>query len=238
MTSPTSGGSTGTSESSEAEIIDFLKANPAFLDKHPELLRELSIPHSSGDAVSLLDRQIALLREENGSLKKQLDELIKLAHANETLNQKIHNLALVLMNAVGPQAIFLNLERRLAEDFAADQVVSYVFAEPAFVDSGDVPEFVGNNASARAAFAGVIEAARTVCGPVPAEQRLVLFNDEDHQGSAVVMPLNGKSWDGILVVSSNETDRYEADMGTEFLTYLSDVVTLVLDPWVQRPKPE
>ncbi len=238
MTSPTSAGSTGTSRSSEAEIIDFLRANPAFLDKHPELLRDLSIPHSSGDAVSLLERQIALIRDENTRIKKQLDELIKLARTNEALNHKIHDLALVLMNAVGPQAIFSNLERCLADDFAADKVFGFVFADPAFVDSEDVSEFVGADAATRGAFAGVIETARTVCGPLSAEQRLVLFDDEDYRGSAVVMPLNGKGWDGVLIVSGDEPDRYEADMGTEFLTYLSDVVTLVLDPWVQRPKPD
>ena len=238
MTAPTSAGSTGTSGSNEAEIIDFLRANPAFLDKHPELLQELTIPHSSGHAVSLLERQIALVRDENARVKQQINELIKLARENETLNHKIHDLAYTLMNAVGPQAIFSNLERCLADDFAADRVFSFVFADPAFVDSGEVTEFVGGAATARGAFAGVIEAARTVCGPLSAEQRLVLFDDEDHRGSAVVMPLNGKGWDGVLVVSSEEVDHYEADMGTEFLTYLSDVVTLVLDPWVQRPKPD
>ena len=237
MTSVTSSGSPEEPGLDEDEVAKFLRRDPTFLDKHPDLLRDLSISHGSGDAVSLLERQVVLLRAENTEVKTRLEKLVSLARENEKLNRKIHNLVLTLMNAVGPQAIFTSLEQRLANDFSADKVFSYVFAEPAFIDGGAVSEFVGTSSTTRAAFAGVIESARTVCGPLSAEQRLALFGGEEHDGSAVVMPLNGNGWDGVLIVNSNDTDRYEADMGTEFLTYLSDVVTLVLDPWVKRPKP-
>ena len=237
MTSVTSSGSPEEPELDEDEVVKFLRRDPTFLDKHPELLRDLSISHGSGNAVSLLERQVVLLRAENTEVKTRLEKLVSLARENEILNRKIHNLVLTLMNAVGPQAIFSSLEQRLANDFSADKVFSYVFAEPAFIDSGEVSEFVGTSSTTRAAFAGVIESARTVCGPLSAEQRLALFGGEEHDGSAVVMPLNGNGWDGVLIVNSNDTDRYEVDMGTEFLTYLGDVVTLVLDPWVKRPKP-
>lgn len=237
MTSVTSSGSTEESALDDDEVAKFLRSDPTFLDKHPELLRDLSISHGSGDAVSLLERQVVLLRAENAEVKTRLEELVSLARENETLNRKIHDLVLILMNAVGPQAIFSSLEQCLANDFSADKVFSYVFAEPAFIESGEVSEFVGTSSTTRAAFAGVIESARTVCGPLSTEQRMALFGGEERDGSAVVMPLNGNGWDGVLVVNSDDTDRYEADMGTEFLTYLSDVVTLVLDPWVKRPKP-
>jgi uncharacterized protein len=236
MTSLTPSGSTEQTGLSEDEVADFLRNNPAFLEKHPEVLRDLSVPHGSGDAVSLLERQIVLLRDENSQIERRLEDLIALARENETLNRKIHELALMLMNAVGPQAIFSSLQQRLANDFSADQVFSFIFSEPAFIDSGEVSEFVGASSTTRAAFAGVIESGRTVCGPLSAEQRLALFGEEGRDGSAVVMPLNGNGWDGVLIVNSDETDRYEVDMGTEFLSYLSDVVTLVVDPWVKRPK--
>lgn len=236
MTSPTSLDPAAAGAPGESEIVAFLRANPHFLDQHPELLRDLSIQHPSGDAVSLLERQVAVLREENARVRQQLDELVARARENEALNRRIHDLALKLVNAVGPQAIFASLDRCLKADFGADRITSFVFAEPSFVDSGDVAAFVGPRSPVRGAFAGVIEAGRTVCGPLPAEQRAALFSSEDADGSAVVMPLNGKGWDGVLVIGSEDAGRYEADMGTDLLTYLSDVVTLVLDPWVKRPR--
>ena len=48
------------------------------------------------------------------------------------------------------------------------------------------------------------------------------------------MPLTGAHWDGVLVIASDDPDRFEQGMATDFLNYLKDIVSLVLDPWVQR----
>lgn len=218
------------------DVAGFLRANPAFLDQHPDLLRALTIPHQSGDAVSLLERQVAVLRDDNARLKKQLDEWVRLARANETLNHKIHELVLTLMHAVGPQAIFASLDRALREQFGADRVQSLLFAEPAFVDSGDGAHFAGSGSPRREPFAAQLGAATTVCGALTPAAREALFSAEEGAASAVVMPLIGKGWDGVLVIASNDASRYQADMGTEFLSFLKEIVTLVLDPWVKRPR--
>src|SRR5262245_9853300 len=101
MTPPGHLDSTRKSALGAREVIEFLRANPTFLDQHPQLLSQLTIPHASGDAVSLLERQVAVLREDNSRLKRQFDELIRHARHNEQLTQRIHALVLILMNAVG-----------------------------------------------------------------------------------------------------------------------------------------
>ncbi len=226
----------GNADISEGEVVAFLRANSSFLDHHPELLSELSVSHPSGDAASLLERQVALLRDENARLKRQFDELVSLARQNEHLNGKIHALALTLMNAAGPQSIFDCLDGCLRADFGADHVAVNVYAEPAFVDSADVPQFVGAEAPGRAAFSDALSAGETRCGPLDASQAGALFGDGASGASAVIMPLTGKTWDGVLVIASDDATRYESGMGTEFLTYLKDVVALVVDPWVKRPR--
>lgn len=236
MSSPTAPDPAGAGVPEEQDIVAFLRANPDFLDRHPELLRDLSIQHPSGEAVSLLERQVAVLRDENTALRQRLEDLVRVAHENEALNRRIHALALKLMNAVGAQAIFSNLEQCLREDFGAERVATYVFSEPSFVDGDELGAFVGRESKLRPAFAGVIEAGRTVCGPLSADQRATLFGTESPAGSAVVMPLGGKDWDGIVVIGNDDPGRYEVDMATDLLTYLSDVVTLVLDPWIKRPR--
>jgi uncharacterized protein YigA (DUF484 family) len=138
------------------------------------------------------------------------------------------------MDAVGPQAIFERLELCLREDFRADFVATRVFAERAFVDSGEVPQFVGCETAIREPFAEIIGGTTTVCGVLNSAQRAALFDEASGALSAVMMPLVASRWDGMLVIASADAERYEADMGTEFLTYLKDVVTLVVDPWVKR----
>jgi len=223
------------SSAREQDVMDFLRANPAFLDRHPDLLRHLTIPHPSGEAVSLLERQVNLLREDNARQKRQLEELIRHARDNENLNRKIQALVLALVNAVGPQAIFASLERALTEDFAADRVKSFVFAEAAFVDAADLDQFVGPAAMQRAAFEAVLAAGRPACGPLSVAQASAVHGTE-RPGSAAIMPLAGRGWQGVLVIASDDPARYAPDMGTELLGYLTEIVTFVLDPWVKRAR--
>lgn len=234
MTSTSGSGAPAVLSARERDVMDFLRAHPAFLDAHPELLRQLSIPHASGDAVSLLERQVAVLREDNARLKKRLDELIRLAHRNQELNHKIQTLVLALMHAVGPQAIFAVLERALREEFGADSVTTAIFAAPSFVDGGDLAQFAGSDAPSRAAFSAVLEARQAYCGSLSNAQRAHVAGAAEQAHSAVVMPLVASGWDGVLIIVSRDPARYQADMGTEFLAYLMQIVILVLDPWVKR----
>ena len=216
-----------------ADVIDFLRTNPSFLDQHPQLLSALSVPHGSGMAVSLVERQVGVLREEIARQKQQFEDVIRHARSNELLTRKIHILTLALMDAVGPQAIFASLETGLCADFGADRVVCLVFAECAAVDGEARAPFVGAQATARTAFAPVIGAHSSACGPLDAAQAALVF-DGGFTGSAVVMPLIGRGWDGVVICASDDPARYCADMGTELLDYLRDVATLVITPWVKR----
>lgn len=216
-----------------ADVIDFLRANLSFLDQHPQLLRELSVPHGSGSAVSLVERQVGVLREEGARQKKQFEDVLHHARSNELLTRKIHILTLALMNAVGPAAIFASLERGLCTDFGADRVTSLVFADSAAVDGEALAPFVGVKDPARKAFAPVIGAHSSACGPLDAAQAALVF-DASFKGSAVVMPLIGRGWDGVVICASKDPTRYCADMGTELLDYLRDVAALVITPWVKR----
>ena len=49
----------------ENEVADFLRTHPDFFERHLALLTELVVPHSSrGGAVSLLERQVGVLRDQ------------------------------------------------------------------------------------------------------------------------------------------------------------------------------
>ena len=45
------------------QVAAYLQENHHFFEAYPDLLAELSLPHESGGAVSLIERQIAVLRE-------------------------------------------------------------------------------------------------------------------------------------------------------------------------------
>ena len=82
----------------ESKVIQYLRNNPEVLMAYPEVFSSLAIPHKTGGAISLVERQLKLLREDNQLLKSKIDELVGIARDNEELNQRFHRLALELMN--------------------------------------------------------------------------------------------------------------------------------------------
>ena len=78
----------------DLELISLLRETPDILQRHPELLTVLEVSHESGKAVSLIERQVVVLREQNQSQDNRLRELMDVACDNERLAQTRHRLAL------------------------------------------------------------------------------------------------------------------------------------------------
>ncbi len=216
-------------------VAQYLRANPNYFEQFPDVLRDLDITHGAGGAVSLLERQVTTLRDDNTRMQARFEQLVALATSNEDLIKRIHNLALALMESAGPEAIFATLSEQLVREFNADRVRTIVIANPAFVDSNLVPEFVGTQWSDRNLFSEIWRTKAPKCGGLTDVQAISVFpNDAQLVKSAAVLPLSGKGWDGLLVISSDDAARFNEDMGTEFLAYLGDIVSLIVDPWVAR----
>ncbi len=80
----------------EKEVINFLKDHPNFFHKHLDLLKELNVPHpfDSNKVVSLLERQVHLLRTSTAEYKQQFQCLIQIARDNETIVQRSKKIVL------------------------------------------------------------------------------------------------------------------------------------------------
>ena len=116
-------------------VADFLRENPDFFIGYTELLTDIQVPHLSGEAVSLIEKQVSMLREQNEHTRRQLHELIEVARQNEELARRMHQLSLTLMDAAEPKDIFNTLYDNLRKNFKADYVAVRLFALPAFVDT-------------------------------------------------------------------------------------------------------
>lgn len=217
-----------------ADVAAYLRENPEYLRNYPDVLAALEIDHSSGAAVSLVERQVVVLREENARIKRRFQELVGLAQSNEQLIKRVHQLALSLMEAAGPRAIFATLSERLGEDFGADHVRAIIFSNPSLADVAELPEFVGRECAERAYFTALLETAQPACTQLSADQARFVMDTPVHEGSTVLIPLSGKSWDGVLGVSSEDPQRFNAEMGTEYLAYIGDIVSLIVDPWTNK----
>jgi uncharacterized protein YigA (DUF484 family) len=68
---------------SENDVASYLKNHPEFFKRNAGLLGDISLPHVQGNAVSLVERQVAVLRERSMSTRRKLSELMEHAKDND-----------------------------------------------------------------------------------------------------------------------------------------------------------
>lgn len=217
---------------SEDAVHDFLTENPDFFERHGELLGMLRLPHGSGGAVSLVERQVSVLRQRDMKLERKLKELLALARANDALASKIHRLTLRLLAAGDLAATLAVLEEALRAEFDADQSILVLFGDPEIFSDIKVGRFflaIPRDDKSLKAFETFLTGSGPRCGQVRDVQRDFLFGKEtDEVGSAALVPLGAKAEYGFLAIGSVDADRFHPGMSIDFLTRLGELVTEAL----------
>ena len=222
----------------DAESVSrYLLTHPDFFLRHPDVLRQIQVPHGSGDAVSLVEKQVSLLREQNEQTQKRLYDLIEIARQNDELARRMHALALTLMDAARPAEIFTTLYENLRRDFKVDYVAVRLFADPVSQDIPAGGEFAGSDTDTAefAQFKTILETRMPISGRLKSQQQVFLFGHEgDDIASAVIVPLHGKGWTGVLSIASTDSSRFTESMGVELLANLGEILSFILKPWIRE----
>jgi uncharacterized protein len=208
------------------DIASWLRTHPDFFQRNSELLSTLRLPHASGGAVSLIERQIEVLREKNHTADARLAELVAIARANETLTAKIHQFTRRLMRAPTRRAILTQIERGFRDDFDTTQTVLVLFN--AGSDTSDL-RFVRPVAATDPNLAGfetLLSSGRPRCGQIRDSQRDFIFGaDSGSVGSVALVPLLGDAPLGLLVLGSLNRERFHPGMSTDFLALLGELIS-------------
>lgn len=218
----------------EETVVQFLSDHPDFFETHANLLAAIKLPHSTGgSAVSLVERQVSILRDRNTKLERQLRELMSVARANDQLSDKLHTLSLALMEARSMRDVAQRLEEGLRKEFAADQTTLVLFDDERRYPSTDGLSFVRyvkNNAAGLKPFKTFLAGARPRCGQLRDAQREFLFGtDHLHIGSAALVPIGAGSKMGLMAIGNNDATHFHPGMSTEFLARLGDVIGVSLN---------
>jgi uncharacterized protein len=223
-----------TSSVTAAAVAAYLRGHPTFLVEHPEILLDLVVPHVTGEAVSLIEHQVAVLREQNQQIQARYRELLAIGRENERLLRRLHRLTLQLIATAGaPEKCLQTLYDSLLGDFRANLTALRIFA--CFNRGKQRSEFVGKDSPEHALFVHVIKARKPICGRLRPDQRSALFGRMDKEiASATLIPLSGNSWTGLLAIGSHDPKRYFPGMGVDLLEQLGEILSLIIDPWVVK----
>jgi uncharacterized protein YigA (DUF484 family) len=214
------------SSAADSEMAGWLRANPDFFLRNSELLAELRLPHDSGSAVSLIERQIEVLRERNHAADTRLNELVSIARANEALTKKIHLFTRRLMRAPTRRAILAQIERGFREEFDTTQTVLLLFNAGADISDLRFVRPVASDDPNLNGFEHLLGSGRPRCGQIRDSQRDFIFGpDSGSVGSVALVPLMGDGSQGLLVLGSLNRERFHPGMSTDFLALLGELIS-------------
>lgn len=206
----------------ESILAEYLASHPDFFQRHPNLLETLQVPHGTGTA-SLIERQVAVLREKSRDLEEQLNGLIRTARGNEQIVTRLQRFTLELMRAKGLDDVIATCQEILRDDFNADFVTLRI------IGGDDTMHFVSADNKTLKHFDKLFNSRKPVCGRLKGEQQKFLFKgNADKVNSVALIPLFGVKRIGILALGSASETRFHPGMGTVFISHLGELISTSL----------
>ena len=220
---------TGAAQAAGAELNDelvreYLKNHDDFLQRNPDMMDYLHISHASGSAVSLVEKQVSVLRERNVDMRHRLNALTGNARDNDKLYEKTRDLVLKLLEADSIEALYRTFMDAMANDFQVEHASMILYGDSD--SAGDCR--MDTRESAKKEIGALFRGHKAVCGTLRKEELNYLFPDAGEVGSAALMPLLNGEQLGLIAVGSSDGNRYNSDMGTLFLSHIADVMVRLL----------
>jgi uncharacterized protein YigA (DUF484 family) len=215
----------------EQAVSQYLQQHPDFFDRHPQLLTRLRLQHPRhGTTVSLIERQVEVLREKHAALEQKLAEFVRVARGNDALADRIHRFTRRLLRTANRAEALAQIEAGLREDFDTYHTVLVLPPAPGAATPGADPPSrflrpVAADDPSWRSFETLFSNARPRCGQVRDSQREFLFGSEAADiGSVALIPLTALTPPGLLALGSVDRDRFHPGMSVEFLARMAELI--------------
>ncbi len=219
---------------SEQSVAQFLLKNADFFYRNPAVLEQLLLPHETGAAVSLIERQVTVLQAKNRTLTSQLRDLIHNARENDKLNNNMQNLTIALLECRNTTDILDTVHDHLKNQFSAEALTFPLLFAPSSLSKNSsqsvAVHFIPDNSPEFKTLKTLLEGGTPWCGKLNQKQRDVVFGSLSNViESAAIIPLqqDGKIF-GAIGIGSKDEKRFQPDMGTMFLSHLGKMVSQTL----------
>lgn len=208
---------------SEEQVVAFLEDNPEFFRDHLGLLERMHIPHPTGNAVSLIAKQLEMFRARHQEQESQLAALIDIARENDAAFNRMHELTLAMLEANSLEEAVGNLTEVLAECFLTDFVAIKIIKE---VPASPISNlFVSPNDVGLKHFSTELSGNQPRCGrPSLAQARYLFGNAAAEVRSSAIIPMTFTRLEGLLAIGSRDESRFHYSMGSLFLTQMSEII--------------
>jgi uncharacterized protein len=218
-----------------ADVAHYLSQHPQFFHEQTQLLLQLSIPHESGKAISLLERQVTVFRERQAQLQEQFHQFLSNAHANDNLFEKTRLMILALLQCQSLTAVYNLIFQHFSVEFHASAAGLVLVNDVGALANCPLPCIPSS--AVRTALGELYQKKTTYCGPLNLVQSDLLFPlhlTPLLSGAIVPLRVNAKtamSLDNglpLLLIGSENREHFDSSLDTLFLDFLGEVLTIHL----------
>ncbi len=208
------------------QVAEFLRSHPEFFEAHPDVLLNIEVPHPHGGrTVSIPERQLIATREKVRLLESKLAELIRFGEENDALADKVQALTAKLVGARNRGQAIDTLYLDMLDTFQIPHIVVRLWNVSA-PDGEPAPEFQPV-ATELAQFVEAMTAPYVGAHPVY-ETNLWFGEHAPHLKSYAMIPLKRENVFGVLLLASENGERFYSGMGTMFLSRIGELFAAVI----------
>jgi uncharacterized protein YigA (DUF484 family) len=228
----------------DSDVALYLQNNPNFFDTYAEMLADIVIPHPHGGrTTSLSERQMITLRDKNKELEKKLHDMVDFARENEALQHKLHQFSLTLFGINGLMDLQDVIKHNLRDIFSVPYVALHLWK--GLPPSAEVLAFTDQLALPVCAHHGVHDTLSWFGESAPMLHSFAYLPLRESSGGynptrsapalhavgtgSVSVSREGQSI-GLMVLASEDAQRFYPGMGTIFLQRLAEIVSSALRP--------
>lgn len=217
----------------DEDVAEYLRQHKEFFVNRPSLLADIELPHQAGGGtISLVERQVSVLRERNMDMRRRLDTLLDNARTNDKLFEKTKRLILSLLEAQDINDFIDALLYSFENDFEIQHTSLLLFTDAIHNDQVLAAKDAVHAlplGEAQSILGTIITNNQTVCGQLDTQEQRLLFADKaDTIGSTAIAPLAAAQPLGILAIGNTDPDYYRSSMSTLFLSYIGEVLSRLL----------
>lgn len=213
-------------EPDAAQVEAYLQNNPEFFVERDDLLVKLSIPHVSGKAISLLERQVTILRDRGIDARHKLNGLLDNARNNEYLFEFIRTLVLSLLKAESLEETVAVAQETLCslDNITACELIllgdETIEGSPVRRESKE--KFVQG-------YPNVFLLRKTSCESLRPEQIGLFFPRQTQPvRSTAICPIGNGEIIAILALGNESESYFNLNLDTLFLDFIGEVIGAIL----------
>jgi len=211
------------------DIKQYLKTHPDFFEQNASLLADIRLPNPHGGAaISLAERQQLAQRDKIHALEARFSALLKNAHENERIANKVHVINLQFHLVKSLDALLQLVSAEMTEHFGLSDSFIRIWATPIDLQDANNAVFNALNAENKDWIANRTE---PYCGVPPSIASADWFLQP--AASLAIIPLHqAHKKIGFLALASTDASRFTADMGTDFLSKIGEIISAALTRFI------